>query len=372
MTAAIPVYMAGSGHFLPGDPIPFADIDRVLGPLDEAPEKVQRWLRRTGPLMAKLLDIEVVHYAMDPETREFTEDNVSMAVKAGQQALEHAGIQPGDVDLLCYGSAHQDQMPTASAMIQQELGLEACEELGIHANCTSAYKALYLAHRLIEAGRNRTALVLSSSISSSELRAEYYNQALVDRESLLLRWYLCDGAGAVLLSADPALSKGYALEASYIESVGAKRPPLMYNRRPALWLNPRQEFEQGLHHLSQGFRNTLGSEVFREGEGSVFFAGLKRMLEREGIPPHRVRLFQVNMPTRHVVDAIMDECAALGIPREALYTKLDRMGYCGPPMALICLDTILREERLEPGDRVVSFVTEVSKFMQAGYALRCQ
>ncbi len=365
-----PVYMAGSGRFLPGDPIPFADIQRVLGPLDDAPDRVKRWLRRTAPLMQKLLDIEVVHYAMDPETREFTEDNVSMAVKAGRAALEHAGVAPEQVDLICYGSAHQDQMPTASAQIQQELGVGPCEELSIHANCTSAYKALYLAHRLIESGRNETALVLSASISSSELRAEYYNQALVDRESLLLRFYLCDGAGAVLLSADPELSKGLEVEATYMESVGSGRPPLMYNRRPALWLNPRDEYEQGLHHLNQDFRNTLGSDVFREGDGSVFFAGLQRMLQREEVPAERVRLFQVNMPTRHVVDSIMDECEAMGIPAEALYTRLDRLGYCGPPMALICLDMILREESLDPGDRVVSFVTEVSKFMQAGYVLR--
>ena len=366
----VPVYLAGSGRFLPGDPIPFAEIERVLGPLEHAPDKVQRWLRRTAPIMAQLLDIEVVHYAMDPETREFTEDNVSMAVKAARLALEHAGLPAGDVDLICYGSAHQDQMPTASVMIQQELGIERCEELSIHANCTSAYKALYLAHRLLESGRHRTALVVSSSLSSSELRAEYYNQALVDRESLLLRWYLCDGAGAVLLTTDPALSKGLALEATYIESVGGKRPPLMYNRRPALWLNPREEYEQGLHHLHQDFRNSLGSDVFKEGDGSVFFAGLKRMLAREGTPLERIRLFQVNMPTRHVVESIMDECAALGMAREALYTRLDRMGYCGPPMAFICLDTILREEALAPDDRVVSFVTEVSKFMQAGYVLR--
>ena len=365
-----PVYLAGSGRFLPGEPIPFAEIDRVLGPLEHAPAKIQRWLKRTAPVMAQLLDIEYVHYAIDPETREFTEDNVSMAVKAARLALEHAGVEANEVDLICYGSAHQDQMPTASAMIQQELGISRCEELAIHANCTSAYKALYLAHRLLESGRNRTALVISASLSSSELRAEYYNQALVDRESLLLRWYLCDGAGAVLLTKDPALSKGFALEATYTESVGGDRPPLMYNKRPALWLNPREEYEQGLHHLHQDFRNSLGSDVFKEGDGSVFFAGLKRMLAREAVPPERIRLFQVNMPTRHVVESIMDECAALGIPREALYTRLDRLGYCGPPMALICLDTILREQRLEPGDRVVSFVTEVSKFMQAGYALR--
>ena len=39
-------------------------------------------------------------------------------------------------------------------------------------------------------------------------------------------------------------------------------------------------------------------------------------------------------------------------------------------MAFICLDQILRDETLAPGDLVLSFVTEVSKFMQAGYVMR--
>ena len=45
------------------------------------------------------------------------------------------------------------------------------------------------------------------------------------------------------------------------------------------------------------------------------------------------------------------------------------MGYPGPPMAFICLDQIMRHEPLAKGDLVLSFVTEVSKFMQAGYIL---
>ena len=45
------------------------------------------------------------------------------------------------------------------------------------------------------------------------------------------------------------------------------------------------------------------------------------------------------------------------------------MGYAGPPMVFICLDKILKEEKLEQGDLIISFVTEVSKFMQAGFTL---
>ena len=365
-----PVTIAGTGAYLPGEPIPFDSIDAVLGKVDDAPPRIQKWMASTHRIMRELLDIEYVHYAIDPVTRDFTDDNVTMAVKASRRALDAAGMQADEVDLICYGSAHQDQMPTASVMIQAELGIEVCDEFSIHANCTSAYKALYLAHHLIRSGQNRTALVVSSSISSSELRAEYYNQALLDKDSLFLRWFLCDGAGAIVLTADRARAKPFEIETTFIESIGGKRDPLMYNKRPALWLNPRDEFDAGLHHLRQTFKNALATEVFQEGGGSVFFNGLKRMLTRGSIPVDTIRFFQVNMPARHIVESIMEECAALGIAETAFYSKLDQLGYCGPPMLMICLDKIVREETLAPGDRIVSFVTEVSKFMQAGYAVR--
>jgi 3-oxoacyl-[acyl-carrier-protein] synthase III len=364
-----PVYIAGTGAFLPGDPIPFDKIDAVLGTLDQAPAAVQKWYASSSAVMREILDVSYVHYALDPLTREFTEDNVTMAAKAATSALFAAGMDAPAIDLICYGSAHQDQMPTASVRIQEALGIERCDELSIHANCTSAYKALYCAHQLIASGKNENALVVSANISSSELRAEYYNQALVDKESLFLRWFLCDGAGAVILTADPGKSAGYELEHTFIESVGGKRPSLMYNERPALWLPPNQEFAEGRHHLRQKFRNSLSTSVFQEKGGSVFFNGLGRMLGRGGIPVDTIRIFQVNMPAKHIIESIMDECVTIGIRREALYSRLHDLGYCGPPMVFICLDKIMREERLEPGERIVSFVTEVSKFMQAGYSI---
>jgi 3-oxoacyl-[acyl-carrier-protein] synthase-3 len=271
------VYIAGSGAYLPGEPIPFCDIDKILGPLNDAPLRVQRWIENTRPVMAELLDIKRLHYAIDPVTRQFTDDNITMSVKAATRALEDAGILADDIDLICYGSAHQDQMPTASVRIQEALNIKHCAELSIHANCTSAYKALHLAHLLIEGGSHKNALVISSNVSSSELRAEYYNQALVDRESLFLRWFLCDGAGALVLSADRSRSKGFEVEHTYIESIGAGKPAHMFNHRPALWINPKEEYEKGLHHLRQQFRNSLSTEVFQDPDGSIFLNGFKRM-----------------------------------------------------------------------------------------------
>jgi 3-oxoacyl-[acyl-carrier-protein] synthase III len=369
MNQEIFVKVTGSGSFLPGKPIPSGEVDLYLGELTDAPEKIRKWLSRIKILMKELLEVEYYHFAIDPVARKFTEDNVTMSVKAAREAVADAGLVPGDIDLIVYGSAHQDQMPTASVRIQEALGIEQCAEISVHANCTSAYKAFLIGADLIRNGRYRKALVISSSMSSSELIAEYYNQPLVKKEELFLRYFLSDGAAAIVLQASGERSDGMFVEDNYMESIGGFKPSAMGNKRPAYWMNPREEFELGYHHLAQMFQEEL-RENFHDTDGSVFLKGLKRMLAKHPVDMDHLRFFQVNFPSRHISELIMDECAGLGIAREKLYSKMATMGYIGPPMALLCLDKIRKEEKLVNGDIILSFVTEVSKFMQAGYIIK--
>jgi 3-oxoacyl-[acyl-carrier-protein] synthase III len=164
-------------------------------------------------------------------------------------------------------------------------------------------------------------------------------------------------------------NEGLYVEYNYIESIGGRKPSAMGNKRPAYYMNPRDEFEHGYHHLAQMFQEEL-RENFHDEDGSVFLKGLKRMLMKYPLNPDQVRFFQVNFPSKHISELIMDECASLGIDRSKLYSKMATMGYIGPPMALLCLDRIMKEETLEKGDIILSFVTEVSKFMQAGYVMK--
>jgi 3-oxoacyl-[acyl-carrier-protein] synthase-3 len=363
------VRITGTGSFLPGNPISIDEVDYFLGELTEAPGKINAWLQRMKSMMKEMLEVENYYFAIDPVTREFTEDNITMSVKAAEKALKMANILPGEIEFIAYGSAHQDQMPTASVRIQESLGIGSCGEISIHANCTSAYKAFLVAYDFVKCGRYKNALVVSSGISSSELRAEYYNQPIVKKEELFLRYFLSDGAGALVLQADNSGTGGLYIENVYIESVGGNKPSAMKDRRPAYWMDPREEFEKGYHHLSQMFQNEL-RQNFHEPDGTVFFNGLKRMLEKYPTDLSRLKYFQVNFPSKHISELVIEECAALGISKDTLYTKMSSMGYAGPPMVFICLDKLLHEEPFVAGDLVLSFVTEVSKFMQAGFILK--
>lgn len=364
------IKIIGSGHYLPGNPIPFKDVDYYLGEFSDIPPKTKKWLNRMQNVMSELIEVDYYHFALDPETREFTDDNITMSVKAAEEALNNANLKATDIDFIAYGSAHQDQMPTASVRIQEALGINSCGEISIHANCTSAYKALLTAYEFIKSGRYKRALVVSSGISSSELRSEYYNQPLAKKEELLLRYFLSDGAGALILEADESNSKsGLYLENCYMESIGGNKPSAMGNKRPAYYMNPKEEFEKGHHHLSQKFNDDLRA-LFYENGNSVFYNGIKRMLELYPVDKSKIKFFQVNFPSKHISETIIEECQNLGIPKETLYTKMSTMGYVGPPMVFLCLDKIRHEEKLQKGDVILSFVTEVSKFMQAGFVCR--
>lgn len=362
------VKIVGTGSFLPGNPVPFSEVDNLLGELKDAPVSVKRWMKRVRNLMHEMIDVKFYHFAIDPETRQFTDDNVTMSVKAATLALQRSGMQASEIDLIVYGSAHQDQMPTTSVRIQEALRIEQCAEFSVHANCTSAYKALLLGADMIRNGRYRNALVISSGISSSELIDSYYNQPKVTKEEVFLRYFLSDGASAVVLKADLQPSDGLYVKSNHIESIGGMKPSAMGNRRPARYMNPKEEYELGYHHLAQMFRDDLRNH-FHEPDGTVFIKGLKRMLAAYPVDLKKIKYLQINFPAAHITNLILDECEEIGIQRDAYYSKMSAMGYIGPPMALLCLDMIAREEVLKPGDLIVSFVTEVSKFMQGGYVI---
>ncbi len=367
------VKIVGTGSYLPGEPIPFDRIDEVLGELTEAPKRVKKWVVEMKPIMKQMLDLKMYHYALDPATGTFTDNNISMATKASLKAIEAAGLATSDIDLICYGAGYMLQMPPTSVRIQEALGIESCSEFAIQANCTSAYKALFIATEMIKSGCYETALVVSSQVSSAFLNSGYFNQQKLTRETAFLRWFLCDGAGALILTSKDVAVPYVSVENNYLESIGGKRASMMYNNAGANPVNPLEEYNNALHHVSQTFQNVLASEVFKDDKikgKSIIFAGIKRMFDKFSLDPSAIKYLQINLPNKNAVEIIFDELSSMNLDRSILYTKQDKFGYSGPPTVFICIDEIFKKEPLKDGDLVVSFVTEVSKFMQAGFTLK--
>lgn len=359
------VYITGIGSFSPGEKIPFDKIEDVLGKFNEAPPKLLRWIDRMRKIMKEALGIEYAHYVLDPKTRKPTEDNVTMSSKSALEALKMAKLDASKIDLIVYAGVLMEQVcPPTTTLIQEALGIPYCAEISIHSNCTAIYKALQVAADLIANGRYNNALVVTSQISSAFLRAEHFNQKILSQEQVILRWFLCDGAGAFILTSNNLQSPRLKIVDTYIESVGLGIKPSMTALFGGNRVNMLESYENGWHHLTQNF-----AEVAKIAP-PLFKKGLDNMIDRIGLDVSKVNYFFANIPTNHLMDLCVTSLRKdWNLPNLKFYTKLGKRGYPGAPAIVIALGDFMRETKLSTGDILVSFVTESSKWMHAGFVL---
>ena len=370
------VVVAGTGTFLPGDPVPYAEADRFLGEFEEVSDDFKRWYSRARRTMKELLAIEHYHYALDPVTKKATETPSTMAAKAGKMAIEAAGLRPEDIDILFYAGATQDCFitPPTSTFVQQHLGIPRCAEMSIHSNCTSTYKALQVAADQIAYGRYRTALVTSANMVSVSNLASSFSQQHLTKNQAMLRWFLSDGAGAIVLTRDDGRPQGLEVVDTFVESLGVAREPHMYAMFGSAD-NPIEAVSKGLHHVSQDFAqvSSIGPAFFVDG----FF----RFAEQLGIDPTDLDVLEqipyvlVNLPSDHLLETGMEDWSGrVKMPVEKLkeryYSTVAGRGYTGPAAVLITLDELLRKGKLGHGQHVMSLVTESSKWMNAGFMMK--
>ena len=363
------VYIVGTGSYSPGQPIPFDNIEDVLGRITEAPPKVMAWTDRMRPIMKEMLGLDYYYYALDPKTREPIDNNVTMSCKAAQKALDAAGMKAADCDLIIFaGILMENICPPTTVLIQEELKIPYCAEYAIHSNCTSVYKALQLASDLIANGRYNNALVMSSQLSSSFLRSEYYNQKIIEKTQVLLRWFLCDGAGSLVLSADKNRGKNRAkVVDTYIESVGLGLGPDMYCRLGGHRTIIPQVYENGWHHLTQNFDKVAATAP------KLAKAAIDNMLAKTGFDISKLTYFFANVPTKHLNDMVVESLKeGRKLENVKFYTKLAERGYPGPCAIYIALDEFLKSGEPKAGDLIMSMVTESSKWMHGGFILEYQ
>lgn len=361
------VYITGIGSFLPGDPIPFRDIENALGYITDASPKMIKRINRMRSLLSEMLGIEYCHYAIDLKTKKINETNVSMCEKAAKSALRQAGIDPKEIELIIYAGILYDYMcPPSSVLVQETLNIPHCAEISIHSNCTAIYKAIQIASDLIENGRYKNALLVTSQLSSSFLKADYFNQKKITLEQIILRWFLSDGAGALVLESRCNKNNNLNLKIidTYLESVGLGIEPSMKMVAGAVNSNILKLYERGEHHLFQNISvvSKLAPKLFKKGFAS--------MVLKTGLNVKDIKCFFANIPTRHMMDILQYELPRdFNCPEIKFYTKIATSGYPGAPAIIISLDNYLLENKLSPGDRLVSFVTESSKWMHAGFIL---
>ena len=127
--------------------------------------------------------------------RHFIEDGLfasDLAVDACRQAMDAAGLGPGDIDLIIVATSTPDMVfPSTAAILQHKLGISGCPVFDVQAVCSGFIYALTVADSMIRTGAASKALVVGAEVFSRLLD---FN----DRTTCVL---FGDGAGAVVVEA---------------------------------------------------------------------------------------------------------------------------------------------------------------------------
>ncbi|MCM0612108.1 ketoacyl-ACP synthase III [Marinobacter sediminum] len=165
--------ITGTGSYLPDNIVTNKDLEKMVDTTDQ-------WIReRTG--------IEQRHIAVEGQT------TVDLAEHAARNAIEAAGIDARDIDLIVFATSTPDKIfPSSACILQARLGIHGCPAFDIQAVCSGFVYALATAEKFIKTGTSKKALVIGAEVFSRIINWE-------DRGTCVL---FGDGAGAVILEAD--------------------------------------------------------------------------------------------------------------------------------------------------------------------------
>lgn len=256
------------------------------------------------------------------------EDSTSdLAARAASIAMQRAGIEPGEVDLLLLGTTSPDYlMPSAACITQAKLGLN-CPAVDMMAACSSFIYALQSGAAAIESGRADTVLVIG---------AEAFTRLIdfTDRSTCVL---FGDGAGAVVLRAteEPGVeaivlgSDGSGADLLYIPAGGSAKPTT----------------PETLEAHEQYVR-MKGSEVFKFAV-RVIPRATKEALAKSGHTLDDLRWLIPHQANERIVSTIEER---LGIDDERVYLNLKTTGNTSAASIPLALDDLYTSGRLAPGD----------------------
>ena len=169
--------ITGTGSYLPPRRLTNADLVAELAA--NSVETTDDWIvERTG--------IQARHFAA-PDVC-----SSDLGLEAARRALEAAGVQACDIDLIIVATSTPDMVfPSTACILQNKLGANGCAAFDVQAVCSGFIFALTIADAMIKTGAAKKALVIGAEVFSRILDFK-------DRTTCVL---FGDGAGAVVLEA---------------------------------------------------------------------------------------------------------------------------------------------------------------------------
>ncbi|MGB2765112.1 MAG: beta-ketoacyl-ACP synthase III [Candidatus Aminicenantaceae bacterium] len=322
------IKITGTGIYVPDKILTNADLEKMVDTSDE-------WIiSRTGI----------------KERRVASEDQATsdLAIEAGREALNSAGLKAKDIDLIIVGTSTPDTIfPSTGCWVQKGLGAGNVPAFDISAGCTGFLYGMILAEGMILSGAHKRILLIGGELLTKITNWE-------DRNTCVL---FGDGAGAVVLEESDDES---GMLSSYWKADG-NLGELLYqpaggSRIPAT----DQSVAQRLHYLHMKGNEVFKHAVKKMGEAAVEAlksAGLKKE-DVDYLIPHQANMRIIEATGRR-----------LKLPREKVFSNIHKYGNVSVASIPISIHELNEEGKLNKGN-IVLMVAFGAGFTWAAVAYR--
>ncbi len=262
-----------------------------------------------------------------------TEDEYTstLATKAAELALERAGMEPEQLDMIIVASATHDYwFPATACLVQANLGAKNAACFDMEAACPGFVYTLEVGRALLHLPNYKNILVIGAETLTKI--TDY-----TDRSTCVL---FGDGAGAAVLQK----SEDDHFLGSYLKGNGELGDLLIM---PAG--GTRKRCSEEVIKNREDFLKMQGREVFKHAVVGMQEAAVKA-LENAGIEPSKVDWLVAHQANKRIIDATRER---LGLPEEKVYINIDRYGNTSSASIPIALNELYEKGLLKRGQIIV-------------------
>ena len=303
-----------------GSAVPAASVSNAQ--LGERVETSDEWIRsRTGIAARRVASPE------EPLT--------VLAARAASAALEHAGWEPGSVDLILLATSSPDDLFGTAPRVQAAIGASGAVAFDLTAACSGFLFALITAGQYLASGAMRRALVIGADQLSRWVDWD-------DRRTCVL---FGDGAAAVAVEACPAADTG--LLGFRMRSDGSRNACLTLAQTDV-----HTPLLPGLTAQQGGFApiQMNGQEVYKFAVREVP-AILAELLAATGISAEQLDWLLLHQANQRILDAVAERFA---MAPERVLSNLAHYGNTSAATIPLMLDEAVRDGRVQPGHLLAS------------------
>lgn len=257
-----------------------------------------------------------------------TETTVSMAVNASKKALEMAGINAEELELILVTTMSPDNScPNTACSVQSELGAKNAVAIDLNTACSGFLFAMSIANAYIKTGKFQTVLIVSSELLSK----------VVDWSERTTCILFGDGSGAAVFKADES---GLLDVCEYSDGTGGKN--LSAGSVPINNL---------LIPEKKGFTYPVmeGKEIVKFATSKVP-ESIRNVLEKAGVDISEVKYFVLHQANKRIIEGIAQN---LGVDMCKFPTNVEKYGNTSSASLPILLDELNQAKRFEKGDKIV-------------------